>query len=159
MLERARIASGAGPSGQFTREEYERACAELGLIPLSDEECFSRKIKDRRAGPPDHTFVETVSLRLAHDRGWGIMAQLRRERKELRWEFERRYPHGMSRQEYEQVCADLGLEPAPDESIRAMAATYLAREEIEDLPDVNLFVANFRDMRIFSDRRRGAPGA
>ncbi len=145
--------------GQFTREEYERACAELELIPLNDEECFSREIKDRRAGPPDHTFMETVSLRLAHDRGWGIMAQLRQERKDLRWEFERRFPRGMSRQDYEEVCANLGLQPAPDESIRAMAANYLVREEIEDLPDINLFVANFRDMGMFSERRRGTAGA
>ncbi|MEV0228317.1 hypothetical protein [Nonomuraea sp. NPDC050786] len=159
MLERARVASGAGPRGEFTREEYERACAELELIPLSDEKCFSPEIKDRRAGPPEHTFVETVFRRLAHDRGWGILAQLREERKELRWEFERRFPRGMSRQEYEQVCVELGLQPAPDESIRAMAATYLAREEIEDLPDINLFVANRRDMGFRSERRRGDSGA
>ncbi|NUW33406.1 hypothetical protein HTZ77_18505 [Nonomuraea sp. SMC257] len=91
--------------------------------------------------------------------GWGLMAQLRKERRELRREFERRFPRGMSRQEYEQVCADLGLQPAPDESIRAMAATFLAREEIEDLPDINLFVANFRDMGIRSERGRKASDA
>ncbi|MBB4702337.1 hypothetical protein BJ982_003881 [Sphaerisporangium siamense] len=41
--------------------------------------------------------------------------------------------------------------PAPEESIRHMAADYLAWKEFEDLPDLGLFVANFRDMG-FRDR-------
>jgi hypothetical protein len=45
-----------------------------------------------------------------------------------------------------QVCAEAGVSPAPDESIRHMATDYLAREKFENLPDLGLFLANFRDM-------------
>jgi hypothetical protein len=45
-----------------------------------------------------------------------------------------------------QVCTEARVSPAPDESIRHMAADYLAREEFENRPDLGLFLANFRDM-------------
>lgn len=152
-MERAQIAAGAPDMSTLSREEYERACAELDLSPMTDDECFSPEIRERLHAPPDQNFVETISRRLAHARGWGIMRQLREKRKQLRWELGRRFPRGMSRRQYEEFCTEAGIQPAPDDAIRAMAADYLAREEIEDLPDFNLFVANFRDQGIWREKR------
>ncbi|GAA4599074.1 hypothetical protein GCM10023194_78160 [Planotetraspora phitsanulokensis] len=57
----------------------------------------------------------------------------------------------MSREQNEEVCAEAGVLPTPDESIRHMAADYLARKEFEGLPNLGLFLANIRDMS-FRDR-------
>ncbi|MEQ4720160.1 hypothetical protein [Nonomuraea sp. B19D2] len=147
-MERARVAAGARFIITLNREEYERACAELELSPMTDEGCFSPEMRRGPSGPPDLNFVETISWRLAQARHNGITRELREERRQLSEELARRFPHGMSRRHYEEYCADVGIQPAPDEAIRGMAAEYLAREEIEDLPDFNLFVANFRDKGI-----------
>ncbi|TMR12363.1 hypothetical protein ETD86_32800 [Nonomuraea turkmeniaca] len=60
----------------------------------------------------------------------------------------------MSRQQYEKFCTEASIQPAPDDAIRAMAADYLAREEIDDLPDFNLFVANFHRQGIWREKRQ-----
>ncbi|GGQ25235.1 hypothetical protein GCM10010140_64440 [Streptosporangium pseudovulgare] len=145
-MARARAASGEKDMSRLSREGYERACAALGLVPMSDDECVSPEISGRTHGPPGDGVVATVSKKLASARGWGIIRERRQERAQLRRELERRFPRGMSREQYEEVCAEAGVSPAPDESICRMAADYLAREEFEDLPDLGLFLANFRDM-------------
>lgn len=55
-MERAQVAAGAPDMSTLSREEYERACAELDLSPMTDDECFSREIRERLHAPPRSEF-------------------------------------------------------------------------------------------------------
>lgn len=147
-MERACTAAGVRSLIRATREEYERACQALELTPWPDEVCDSPEISDGRHGPPEHDFATTIERRMAQYRGWGIKAERHRARLNLRDELAARFPRGTSRTQYEQVCVEYGVEPAPDERIRSMSVEYHARVEIEALPDFGLFLAPFRDIGI-----------
>ncbi|GLY82009.1 hypothetical protein [Actinoallomurus iriomotensis] len=148
-----READTGGPAG-FTRERYERACAEVGILRLPDSVCLS--LERRSFEAPDYDAETIVTARLADARGSAIRAEERRQHKE----FERDLNampgfRGLSRDRYEALCDLVGTEPAAEDQITSLKVQCFQQEEVRGVVEVPLILAKWRDTGQYYERRDG----
>lgn len=149
-----REAGTGGPAG-FTRERYELACAEVGVLRLPDSVCLS--LERRSFEAPDYDAETIVTMRLADARGSTIRAEEHRQRKE----FERDLNampgfRGLSRDRYEALCDLVGTEPAGEDQITALKVECFQQEETRGTAEVPLILAKWRDTGQYYERRDGS---
>jgi hypothetical protein len=149
-----READTRGPAG-FTQEQYERACAEVGVLRLPDSVCLS--LERRSFEAPDYDAETIVTARLAEARGSAIRAEERRQRKE----FERDLNalpgfRGLSRDRYEALCDLVGTEPGAEDQISALKVECSQQEETRGTAEVPLILAKWRDTGRYYERRDGS---
>ncbi|GAA4639690.1 hypothetical protein GCM10023196_102320 [Actinoallomurus vinaceus] len=150
--------AGTYPPSQYTREQYERACDELGLMRLPDSVC--RSSGDVRFEPPEHDAETIVIGSLAQRRRWGLLAEERRQRQDFEKDLVRLpgfYSHGLTREQYEKACAWIGADPAPERRITALKAACYEQEEIGDMVELPLILAKWRATGMYKERRESAP--
>ena len=144
-------------AGRYSREQYERACAELGVMRLPDSVCKS--LAAGRFDASEHDAETIVIGLLATDRRAGMLAEERQQRKD----FEADLGHlsgfrsrGLSREQYEKTCAWIDTEPAAEEQITDLKVKCFQQEEIADLVDLPLILAKWRATGQHHERQAGA---
>ncbi|GAA4483693.1 hypothetical protein GCM10023191_005720 [Actinoallomurus oryzae] len=149
-----READTRGPAG-FTRERYERACAEVGVLRLPDNVCLSLEYRSFQA--PDYDAETIVTTRLADERGAAIRAEERRQRKEFERDL-KAMPgfRGLSRARYEALCDLVGTEPAAEDQISSLKVECFQQEETRGTAEVPLILAKWRDTGRYYERRDGS---
>ncbi|MCO6007453.1 hypothetical protein NE236_20965 [Actinoallomurus purpureus] len=148
----------AYPPTHYTREQYERACDELGLIRLPDSVCQS--LGDVRFEPPEHDAETIIIGSLAQRRRSGLLAEERRQRRDFEKDLVRLpgfYSHGLTREQYEKTCMWIGADPAPERRITALKAACYEQEEVGDMVDLPLILAKWRATGKYKERRGRAP--
>jgi hypothetical protein len=138
----------------MTREQYERACDLVGVMRLPDVVCAT--MRKKRFEAPEHDAETIVTCELAKRRSSGIFAEDRRQRRDFAADLEL-LPgfsvRGLSREQYEKTCAWIGADPAPDDQIEDLKVEYYRQEEIADLVDLPLVLANWRFTGMVKERR------
>lgn len=128
----------------LTREQYERACAEVNVIRLPDSAC--RRLEYASFEPPRHDAETIVTGSLAVRRCFGIVDDERRQYRNFGRDLANRpWFNGLSRGRYETMCALIGVEPAAEAQISALKVECFQQEETKGMADLRLMLAKWRD--------------
>lgn len=137
-----------GPDGwaprHLTREQYERACAEVDVIRLPDSAC--RRLEYKGFQPPRYDAETIVTGSLAARRCFGILDEERRQYRDFGHDLDRRpWFNGLSRSQYETMCDLIGAEPAAEAQITSLKVDCFQQEETRGRADLPLMLAKWRD--------------
>lgn len=128
----------------LTREQYERACAEVDAIRIPDAGCRRLEYKSFEAPRYDAETIVTGSL--ARRRCFGILADERRQYQDFGHDLGHQpWFRGLSRSQYETMCDLIGAEPAAEEQITSLKVECFQQEETQGKADLPLMLAKWRD--------------
>ncbi|MCI2421829.1 hypothetical protein MOQ72_30780 [Saccharopolyspora sp. K220] len=153
VVDQADVAAGTEEGrrrGCYSRGQYERACAAVGVKPLSDAMCESPEASAMPAMNETDVAVH-VAYRLHQNRRGGLSDERRAQRERWRDNLKRRFPSGLSRAEYEQVCAEHGIDPAPESEIDELKVRYFA-DETGRIAAIGEELASWRSTGRFEER-------
>lgn len=137
-----------GPDGrapmQLTREQYERACAEIDAMRIPDAGC--RRLEYRSFEAPRYDAETIVTGSLARRRCFGILDDERRQYRDFGHDLNHRpWFRGLSRSQYETMCDLIGTEPAEEAQITPLKVDCFQQEETQGKADLPLMLAKWRD--------------
>lgn len=137
-----------GPDGRaptyLTREQYERACAEVDVIRIPDSAC--RRLEYGRFEAPRYDAETIVTGSLARRRCFGILDDERRQYRDFEHDLDHRpWFRGLSRSQYETMCDLIGTEPAAEAQITSLKVDCFQQEETQGKADLPLMLAKWRD--------------
>lgn len=130
--------------GHLSREQYERACAEVDVIRIPDSGC--RWLEYESFEPPRYDAETIVTGSLARRRCFGILDDERRQYRDFGHDLRHRpWFRGLSRSQYETMCALIGVEPAEEAQITSLKVDCFQQEETRGKADLPLMLAKWRD--------------
>jgi hypothetical protein len=150
-LDRVKIRLAGTDVHAMTREQYEHACAEVGVIRLPDSVCAS--LESKSFDPPKYDTKMIVTGSLARYRGTAILAAERRQHQDFALDLPKTTLHGLSRERYDMLCDLIGAEPAAEERINSLKVECFQQEKTGATADLPLILAKWRDTGRHNEQR------